>query len=516
MSTGPSLLHRVSAPSTTRRPALARLANGAAVCFVDGAGPVTGSLGAMRAALALERPGRPWGADAAALASVITALAPDDRLATPVAGVRRVPPYHEVSFDAGGAACARPRLPGAPVAPLDRVDAREATRLVADALREAVACAVAGHGRVAVLASGGVDSSALLAATLAEARGANAREVHAIALDFAGPGDDRPYLADLARALDIVPVRVAPESGAAYVRRALVCDEMPYPSADAGYTWALLEAARNRGAEIVLSGIGGDDLFDGDPEVFADPAAGSLPLRLLRAARLRSPWGEPGVSQAWWYALRPRLRPHVPRALRRRRALATWRARWPWAGERLAAFLARRAEEVADAAPDGGAYERFVTQPHLARVLDLREQLAVASGVRRVDPLLDESVVALVASLPPALLLHGGMARGLFREAVRGLVPDRVRLRTDKAGFAPALAAQLRAAGGARAFADLATPRALAALGLVDARRFGEELDRRLGERHGADPAGDAEAWTGLWPVLAAEAFARHVSRDAA
>jgi asparagine synthetase B (glutamine-hydrolysing) len=61
------------------------------------------------------------------------------------------------------------------------------------ALRRAVARSMGSARRVAVLVSGGLDSSSVLVHALAAARGATRREVDAINWSFGGPGDDRPY-----------------------------------------------------------------------------------------------------------------------------------------------------------------------------------------------------------------------------------------------------------------------------------------------------------------------------------
>ena len=75
---------------------------------------------------------------------------------------------------------------------------------------------------------------------------------------------------------------------------------------------------------------------------------------------------------------------------------------------------------------------------------------------------MDDDLVEFLASVRPDRLLHGGWVRGLFRHAIRDLVPDQVRMRPDKANFELALLDLVRAAGGFDAFEPLLTMTALA------------------------------------------------------
>jgi len=149
--------------------------------------------------------------------------------------------------------------------------------------------------------------------------------------------------------------------------------------------------------------------------------------------------------------------------------------------------------------------------PHLMEVVDFRSQLREALGSEQLDPLIDDDMIAFVSSLSPELLFHGGRTRGLLRAAMEGLVPDTVRLRTDKAHFEPAMTAAVRAAGGFEAFADLAAVPHLAELGLVEPSPFRTAFDAlsRAPEDWGA-------GWLEVWPAIAVEAFvSRYRAGDA-
>ncbi|WP_394827023.1 asparagine synthase-related protein [Pendulispora albinea] len=436
------------------------------------------------------------------LAWLLATEAPEDLASTTYEGVYRVPTHHVVHVWPDGrrqsALCTHA------VSPADGITATEAAREIRARVMRVVSRHLSGRRRVAILAGGGVDSSAVLASAVAFARGARGPEIEAIALHFRGPGDDRPYMRELCRALGIVPTQVSPSAGGSLVRRMMVLDGEPATSPNTACEGAVLLTALQHGAEIAIGGVGGDDLFMGKPESLATWATEGAPHRAIRAAiRLRVDWRDPGLAQAWHFVVRPLLVRHVPHAVRKLRRRLRSRSNFPWARGEFR-FCVDRDRDPLLTPPDSASarYTRFVTFPYLMGIVDARAQAAADLGIERVDPLLDDELVEFVASLPPHLLLHGGRTRGLFREAMEGLVPDAVRLRVDKAYFEPAMAATVDAGGGFRALDDLAMVRNLERLGFVDAKAF-----RRAFDALARDPEGRGEDWINVWPTLSVEAF---------
>jgi len=388
-------------------------------------------------------------------------------------------------------------LPGTP-APLDRgLPGGDRGRGVARELRErilaAVEGAVRGRGRIGVLTGGGVDSGALLAigALLAP-------EVNAFAIDVAAAGDDRPHLATLASALGIEPVRAPPSSGTAPAALEVAGLPLTWPSAIVEAH--LLAQARSWGAGCVLAGLGADELFDGDAELAARVLVERGVVAALDAARA---YDGSGLLRASRRAFGPWIRRGVPASLRPR--LAALRAPpLAWAGPRLVRHLRRSRRPSEGRDPD--LLRAFFFSPHLARASELRLQEERLSGVQRVDPYLDASLVAFVCALPAGSLLGRGERRGLFREALIGLLPEPVRIRRDKASFAPIHRALFRSphVDALRRHASL---EALSALGIVEPVAFRRAFGRAVTDDEAAERTGAR-----LHPFLAMEAFARRWS----
>ncbi|MDB4946856.1 MAG: Asparagine synthetase, partial [Labilithrix sp.] len=205
-----------------------------------------------------------------------------------------------------------------------------------------------------------------------------------------------------------------------------------------------------------------------------------------------------------WVA-RPLLAAALPRRLRiaRARRGPTWAP--PWAGPVLRAAAREQSERsIARALRGAGAADRFDTLArgaHRIHLAWLRHQEQVGGGLERRDPFLAPDLARLVTAWPPALLLHGGVRRGLFREACRGLLPESLRTREDKASFEPAFERCFVASDGPRRMRGYADLAALADLGLVEPAPFRSAFERFV--------AAPSVGWEDVWPALAIESFLR-------
>jgi asparagine synthase (glutamine-hydrolysing) len=375
----------------------------------------------------------------------------------------------------------------------------------------AVERSIDGAEGVGVLVSGGLDSSAVLAAALTLTGRAESR-VRALNLDFGGPGDDRPHLRALCDAFGIAPVRVPPRACASALHETFVVDRAPMSEPTTAVTLTLAREHRARGGSRLLTGTAGDAIFGGDMGTFARQAQRGHPIAALRAAARLKAWGvSTARSRVDFLVVRPLVKAALPLSLLRRATALNRRRRAPvWAGERLKGLLAGGAFDDGTSSRREGKDDRSWLDPlsRSAAFLDyseFRSQVELKTGCQWVDPVLDVDLVEFLASLPPETLFHGGYVRGLLRLALRGLVPESLRLRTDKAGFESALVELMESAGGFATLEPLADTKALADLRLVEPRRFRERFDQLV-----RAPL-DEYLWPEVWPVLAAEAFVRQV-----
>jgi asparagine synthase (glutamine-hydrolysing) len=372
-------------------------------------------------------------------------------------------------------------------------------------LRQQILSAVArvAEGRcVAVAVSGGLDSSALLGACLELEREGRVRKVFSVNLTF--EGEDGSHLRALLRHLRVEAVSVAPEDAGPSLRELLVVDATPTLYAGTGLEVALLRKARSLGADVLLTGLGGDEVLGGFLGEYASYARRAGFLRgIVRASRAVVPWPS-SARRRIQGVVGGMFRRHVPRALLRARTRRFWR--FPWSGPRLRALL--ESVPPADGCVDQPEHRlrHHLLGAFTSEVGELIARTELASGMSRAEPFLDPELVEHVASLPPLTLWHGDMHRGLFREAIRGWVPESLRLRPDKEWFGRAFAAALSAAGGFAAIADLVSFEGLGDLGLVEPRAARAVLS--VIEHGDTRPEADPD-WTTGWALLSAEAFVR-------
>ena len=393
---------------------------------------------------------------------------------------------------------------------------RLSTRDSAAALRHEFEAAVsrecAGVPRVAIFAGGGVDSSNLLAVALRIARQNEKTDVLPVALDFGGPGDDRPHLRAICAHLGVDPVRVPPAEGAPFGGQERVVDGSAHAVGPLSTVLAAMARAKEAGAGRALSGDGAEWLLDASPPVFGDFLL-HHPVRALVCARRFQSVHE--TRQQSWRRLvvGPLLRHILPpfaltlrQAQVRSRTAANNRRALSWAGPRLKSFLATpRAYPSTPAIHSQRA--RVIEAASSELLMTFRETCSrweIASGLQLSLPYLDDDYARFVARVPSAAIFAGARERGLLRESMEGLIPDSVRYRTDKSRADHAFAELFGVMGGYDAFADIITMRELEALGIVDAKGFRADF-----KRFAADPYADSVQWGTLWTAITAEAYVR-------
>jgi asparagine synthase (glutamine-hydrolysing) len=314
--------------------------------------------------------------------------------------------------------------------------------VLAQGLGEAVRRRIAPEGPTGVLMSGGLDSGSV-AALAGEA--APGRVIACSALFPEHPAVDESALVEqLASQLVLRPIVADVRAGGMLQSAFDAIAEWQLPLRSWGDFWALplLRAAAAAGAQRMLGGDGGDELFAVRAYLLADrlraaraddayallgelPGAGAGPGR---AARLRMayelallgalPYGlhEPARRLASPNAAPSWLRPGSARELRESQDPLAWKRldgpRW-WA--HAAHGLTRGIEE-------GGVFEH-----HRRR--------SESAGVETRHPLLDLDLVELGLRLAPRASFDPRRNRPMLRAAMAGLLPENVRRRPQKALF---------------------------------------------------------------------------------
>jgi asparagine synthase (glutamine-hydrolysing) len=398
------------------------------------------------------------------------------------------------------------------------MDAKEAIELVHDSVKAAVRRQMVADVPVGAFLSGGLDSSAVVAFAK---DGAKNGELPCFTIRFNRAGaqqegitDDLPYAHQVARhiGVDLHEVSVGPESLHLLPDMVYMMDE---PQADVSPINAYLisSVARQQGIKVLLSGMGGDDIFTGYRRHYAleqerywrwlptgarSAVAGfanRMPVRVPLMRQVRKAfsyahlsqderiasyffWGHPDVVNS---ILSPDLRSTL-------------------AGEGVEAPLMAALGRLPDSTPlmnkmlylDG----KFFVPDHNLNFFD---KVSMACGVECRVPLLDIELIRSAASLPVRFKQVGREGKWVFKKAMEAQLPHQVIYR-PKTGFGMPLRVWMREELNDLQ-EDLLSPRAIRNRGFFDPQAV-QNLRR-------ANEAGQIDATYTLLSMMSIELWSR-------
>jgi asparagine synthase (glutamine-hydrolysing) len=365
---------------------------------------------------------------------------------TAASAARRLPPAHTLTVTPEGAHTRLyRRLEDQPVARMKTRD-QYVTRL-RDTFSQAVSTRLRTSGPVGVAVSGGLDSTAVAAVAAEHARRRGERLTAFTSVPIASArddelmfGDELPLvraLAQLAGNIDVEPVTAAGVSPIQGIRWALEVYAAPIHAASNMF-W-LLELHRQAAASghrVLLNGAVGNGGISWGGNPLSQPLAGQV--QTLGAGQ----WGR-------------RARQVSPRALWSWMAKRRQDPRWYRATAIAPAFaqrldVGRRRLEDPKTFPRNAREERLVLlKPGRSMVGLTSAELSAYFGLDVRDPTGDLDVLQFTLSVPDRIFRapHDGGSRWLIREAMRGLVPDQIRLNRRKGLQAADLVARLQRSG---------------------------------------------------------------------
>ncbi|MBU7580943.1 MAG: hypothetical protein KAF27_10815 [Porphyrobacter sp.] len=361
-------------------------------------------------------------------------------------GLGRVPPAHWLSHDRQGQTLRR--YYSVPV-DIDLSYRREQDYVdhYREVLFDAVRRTSRSHRTLAVTVSGGLDSSSLYCIAHAlEQQGrlpAPGLQGYTLAGDPGTAAYELPYARAAAehcgRSLIEVPL-FRPGIDWFTARGAADCD-VPLPQ-NGAMTIGLERRAHEDGARAWMDGHGGDQWLDGTREYYTEFAK-AFDLAGFFAA-LRRDAGANGWGHTLPDALRFAAGAFVPMALRRAKRRRAREARYrdpsdlfwmqPAWRERLLGFEDDYLSALPEQARAQGNWNRLLS-PYNCYAFDFLQRQRGASGVDSREPMLTRQFIAFCARAPKWVLNQGGLTKVVHRKAMRGIMPDLIVDRTDKAEF---------------------------------------------------------------------------------
>jgi asparagine synthase (glutamine-hydrolysing) len=304
--------------------------------------------------------------------------------------------------------------------------------------------------------SGGLDSSAVVGLIgklwrdQPDAATAVGDQFHTFTSCYEYPElDERSYALDMAHSVGATPSLVFPSAADFWDGFGQMAwhQDMPFSGMSFYAQWRVMRAAREQGVKVLLDGQGGDEVFGGYAKFrYAYLAS------LLRAGRLgtagREAWASLMARDLYLLDVRQGYR-YLPRRLRGLLGVDSvlqqvLRADWNSTvdGE---STPATRWWRHAAARPGSSPWTIMqsiqiedILVDTLPLILRMEDRSSMAFSIEARVPLLDHKLVEFGLSLPDHLKIQNGVSKFAVRQATTGLMPEGVRLRRTKLGFAGA------------------------------------------------------------------------------
>lgn len=301
--------------------------------------------------------------------------------------------------------------------------------------------------RVGSCLSGGLDSSSIVAAQ-ALSWPKDGERLNAISAVFPGSAVDESRFIDAVVAkTGVNPIRVTldPEDVFEDAARIIRAQDEPYGSTSIHAQYHVFKAARAAGVKVMLDGQGADEILGGYHGCFHFHYMRLVRefriLELIRTLNERRLWH--GLS--WREQLAP-FAGRLPPGFRRLFAAPRPPAAPDWTGTALMRANAPREGSVLEEARAArglppvktiGDYCLALTRStNLPMLLRYEDRNSMAHSIEARVPFLDHRLVEFALKLGDRHKIVGGDTKRVLRRAMDGVLPELVRDRRDKLGFA--------------------------------------------------------------------------------
>jgi asparagine synthase (glutamine-hydrolysing) len=282
--------------------------------------------------------------------------------------------------------------------------------------------------------SGGLDSSAIVTVAnklLFPPEQRDVQERHkTFSSCFPDPRfDEREYIEEVVRTTQVEANYIFPQAKEflAELENLVWHQEEPFRSSSIYAQWCVMRRARERGIIVMLDGQGGDELLCGYRKFYI-----FYLMELLKQRRI-------GRLLLEGFAFLSS--PEILGTLNIRHGL-----RYFALGQRiqgtesifLPEFRRRFAQRIWGVGYNGNLSQRIktdITQFSLPVLLRYEDKNSMAHSVEARLPFLDHRLVEAIATFPMDQKMRRGWTKYVLRQALKGILPEKIRLRKSKLGF---------------------------------------------------------------------------------
>lgn len=392
----------------------------------------------------LAYPGFQTRPDDDALADLLLAGDPYERQRTCFAGVSRVLPGHTVVVTPEGVRSFQ-QWDFDTTRQIRCASFEEYAERLRELFEQAMRRRLRSSHQVAVMVSGGLDSSAILCqAHLLKNAGAEVAPAIGLAMTFPGnaDADEKRYLDDI-ESLHKLRIQKLAFSRVQLmdVESSVWNSEFPELGWDA--TSELMHVAAETGCRVVLDGYYGDQML-ANAAYLVDLASS---FRWLQLRRDLSEWGrwmaevDPAVmkQELRWILSRGLVPYSLVRSFRR--FMGITESRYPlWYAEQ---FRERGFGRYVTSWQVPGrfssyyaksCYDFLTARPRLNTV-EIDNKIGATQALEKSYPFMDSDLATFLLAIPGGMVNRNGVPKGLFREAMKGVLPESIRLRNWKGDF---------------------------------------------------------------------------------
>jgi asparagine synthase (glutamine-hydrolysing) len=358
-------------------------------------------------------------------------------------GIRQIPPAHYLVIDHHSLSLVRYwNLPTPLRSEADAPAVAKAAEHLLELLTESVRRQLRSDVPVGSCLSGGLDSTTIVVLVNRLLRTGEAPPTHIGERQktFTARFDDPAY--DEWRYTELVVRQTGVEAHSVFPRgEGLVADlerllwhqEEPFGSTSVYAQWTVMALARRVGVKVLLDGQGGDEILGGYtsayPAHLADLLRQGRVGAFIRALKVARSHGQSPL-QALAYVLSFLTPPEI--RLRLKEAMGLGGS--PYVAPDLPPRRAIRFAQPGSCVLDDHLIHLLVH--NLPALLHYEDRNAMAFSLEARVPFLDPQLVEFCLTLPAAWKVHGPYRKVALRLATAGLLPEPVRWRVDKVGFA--------------------------------------------------------------------------------
>jgi asparagine synthase (glutamine-hydrolysing) len=345
-------------------------------------------------------------------------------------GIRQLPGGHSLHVDLSQQALAirTTRYWELPIGEEDGASERDCVETCASLFTRAVNRHLRSDVPVGSCLSGGLDSSSIVAVASAASRGS---QLHSFSSCFEQKAlDERPFIGEVVSLTGAASHLIFPKAEGFW--KDLNCmiwhQDEPIGGTSVYAQWCVMRAARQKRIPVLLDGQGGDEIFCGYRKFYlfylwhllkhADPRALAEGYSWALGTGIRN-W-------SWGHARR-----YISRSRRPKASVVS----------RVSPHeFADRSESFPRAAIGPGQSLRHRQKDDLMRwslpaLLHYEDRSSMAHSIESRVPMLDHELATFAVNCRPELKLRSGWTKWILREALKGTLPERIRLRKTKLGF---------------------------------------------------------------------------------